>query len=175
MSEAIVKSERLYIRYLELNDLDRTWEWMHRKDINDKIGVKIPFTMDDQLKWFKDLQTNNAKYVFAVCKIKDDVHIGNVSVDTINQRHKNARFSIFIADLSNRGMGFGTEALSLVEKFSFEKLAMHKIWCKTDASDSQLLNFYEASGYKKEGILFEHELRDGEFIDKAIFSKINID
>ena len=168
----IQKNYRLFLRRLRKSDLDRTWEWMHRRDINDKIGVQIPFTKEQQQQWYKRLQKDKSKIVFAICGVIDSKHIGNVSLDMIDSRHNNARFSIFIADKDVRGMGLGSEALSLLELYAHKELNLHKIWCKTDTNDSKVLRFYESLGFQQEAILKEHELKNGKYIDKIIMAKI---
>ena len=167
-----VQGDKLYLRRLCSTDLDRTWEWLHRPDVYSKIGVQVPFTKEQQQQWFAALQKDESKIVFAVCRNEDDAHIGNVSIDMIDRRHWNARFSIFIADKEVRGKGFGSEALALLEQAAFKQFGLHKVWCKTDAGDSGVLQFYEKAGYIQEGLLKEHEMKDGRFVDKVIFAKI---
>lgn len=171
----IVTGRRLYLRELARSDLDRTWEWLHRPDINRRIGVIVPFSKAQQEKWFDSLLASSSKKVFAVCCIDDDSHIGNLSLDQIDQRHRNARFSIFIADPTRRGIGYGSEALSLLETYAFSTLNLHKIWCKTDAGEPELLRFYLGRGYTMEGTLREHEMKDGEWVDKVLFGKTEFD
>ena len=169
----LVKSKNLYLRELAETDLDRTWEWLHRPDIYTKIGVQVPFSKEQQKQWFARLKEDNTKMVFAVCLLKNDAHIGNVSLDMIDLRHKNARLSIFIADNDTRGKGLGTEALFLLEEYAFKKLNLHKIWCKTDANDLKVLEFYKKLGFEQEGIWKEHEIRNGQYLDKVLFGKIS--
>ena len=169
----IIEGENIYLRKLENNDLDQTHEWLHRPGINKKIGVQVPFTKDKQKEWFENLKQDKSKFVFAICLSKCKTHIGNVSIDSIDYRHRNARFSIFIADDANQGKGYGTEALTLLEKYAFNTLGLHKLWCKTDAEGQEILNFYQKAGYRKEGFLVEQELRNGLFIDKVLFAKVN--
>ena len=168
----LVKGPNLYLRLLDFGDLDRTWEWLHRPDVYMKIGVQVPFTKIQQQRWFANLQNGNSKIVFAVCLNDDNAHIGNVSLDMIDPRHRNARLSIFIADKSVRGKGFGSEALKLLERYASENLSLHKIWCKTDVGYPEILRFYEKLGFHKEGILKEHELKNGRYVDKAVLAKI---
>ena len=170
--EKIAEDNNLYLRKLEESDLDRTWEWLHRPDIYLKIGVQVPFSKEQQKQWFEKLQKEPAKFVFAVCLQENNTHIGNVSLDMIDMRHKNARLSIFIADQNTRGKGLGSDALILLESFAFKQLNLHKIWCKTDAGDPKVLDFYKKLGYQQEGLLKEHELKEGAFIDKVLFGKI---
>lgn len=168
----VVEGQNLYLRKLECSDMDRTRQWLHRPDIHSKIGVQIPFTIEQQEAWFIRLQNDSTKIVFAVCQKIDDTHIGNVSLDMIDQRHRNARLSIFIADNTLRGKGFGSQAIKLLEHYAFVVLNLHKIWCKTDAGDTKVLDFYRKLGFQQEGFLREHELKDGKFVDKVIFAKM---
>ena len=154
-----------------LINLNRTLKWLHEPEINAKIGVRVPFTMQQQMKWFLRLQKDESKSAFAICQKDSDLHIGNLSLD-IDNRHKNARFSIFIADPELRGKGFGSEALSLLEECAFSTLCLHKVWCKTDANDSKVIRFYKRLGYMEEGTLRQHEVKDGKFIDKVLLAKI---
>jgi len=172
MTDCTVRGEHVFLRRLERGDLDRTWEWLHRPDISSKIGVQVPFTREQQEQWFDRLQQDSAKIVFAVCRNSDTAHIGNVSLDMIDLRHRNARLSIFIADSSERGKGAGSEALSLLEQFAFTTLDLHKIWCKTDAGHPEVLRFYERLGFQQEGVMREHELKDGVYVDKLLLAKI---
>lgn len=168
----IVEGRNLYLRKLASSDLNRAWEWLHRPDIYLKIGVQVPFTKEQQEQWFATLQEDNSKIVFAICRQDDDVHIGNVSLDMIDRRHRNARLSIFIADNSQRSKGFGSETLTLLEQYAFTMLDLHKIWCKTDEDDPKVLNFYKKFGFMQEGLLKEHEIKDGKFVDKVLFAKL---
>ena len=168
-----IEGKQLYLRFLKYDDLDRTWEWLHRPDVYNKIGVKTPFSKEEQKKWYASLEKDKFKKVFAVCKKDNNIHIGNVSLDMIDIRHGNARLSIFIADHNARGKGYGSEALQLLEKYAFDTLKLHKIWCKTDAGDEKVLNFYHNLRFIQEGRLKEHERKDGIFVDKVLFGKIN--
>jgi ribosomal-protein-alanine N-acetyltransferase len=167
----IIEGNHLYLRKLAAADLNRTWAWLHRHDIYSKIGVQVPFTKEQQKRWFANLKTDLTKIVFAVCAKVGHTHIGNVSLDMIDFRHQNARFSIFIADQAVRGKGFGSEALTLLEQYAFNTLNLHKIWCKTDAGHPEVIHFYEKLGFRQEGLLKEHEIKEKHFIDKIFFAK----
>lgn len=161
------------MRKLQKDDLYRTHEWLHRPDIQSKIGVKTPFTLEQQERWFEKLQQDASKIVFALCLRKEGSHIGNVSLDMIDPRHSNARLSIFLAEQSARGKGYGTEAMELLQQYAFTVLKLHKIWCKTDVDDPTVLSFYEKLGFSREGVWREHEFKNGKFVDKVLFGKIN--
>ena len=79
------EGRQLYLRRLEITDLERTWVWLHRREIYTKIGVKVPFSREEQLIWFEKLQQDPVKIVFAVCRLKDDAHICQRALKTGQQ------------------------------------------------------------------------------------------
>jgi len=169
----MIEGPRLFLRRLEAADLDRTWVWLHRRDVYSKIGVQVPFTREQQAAWFARLQEEPAKLVLAICRREDEIHLGNVSLDLIDHRHRNARMSVFIGDESARGQGYGSEAVQLLLKYAFTTLKLHKVWCKTDDGFPALVRFYEKLGFKREGVLYEHEIREGRFVDKVLLAVID--
>jgi len=165
----MLRDDIVHLRKLELADLERTWQWMQNPDVYLKIGIHIPISRTEQERWFDRTDASKDKIVFAVCLNESDKHVGNVSLDNIDLRHRNARISIFIGDREERGNGLGSSALRLLSQYAFNFLNLHKIWCKTSADDELVLRFYEKSGWAKEGVLREHEYLDGCYRDKVLF------
>lgn len=169
----ILAGNVIFLRKLEIDDLDRTWHWLHCPDVYRKIGVQVPFSKTEQQQWFRQMETANDKLVFAVCLRETAEHIGNVSLDTIDWRHRNARLSAFLGDAETRGKGYGSDAIRTLVAYAFQFLNLHKVWCKTDADDHRLLRLYEKIGFRSEGLLLEHEYRGGTYIDKRVFAIVN--
>ncbi len=167
--DSILQGECIYLRRLERDDLARTWEWLHRPDVYERLGVNIPFSHTQQEAWFQGLEQSRDKIVLAVCRTEDDAHIGNVSLDSIDLRHRNARLSIFIALEETRGKGHGSDALRVLLRYAFEFLNLHRLWCKSDADDPGIVRFYERAGFQREGTLREHEFHGGAYVDKAVW------
>jgi RimJ/RimL family protein N-acetyltransferase len=172
-SNDILTGNVVFLRKLEFDDLDRTWQWLHHPDVYRKIGVQVPFSKTEQQQWFRQMEMAKDKLVFAVCLRETTEHIGNVSLDTIDWRHRNARLSVFLGGNETRGKGYGSDAIRTLVAYAFEFLNLHKVWCKTDADDQRLLRLYERIGFRSEGLLLEHEYRGGMYIDKRVFAIAN--
>jgi len=169
MMDSVLTGEKTYLRSLEREDLSRTWEWMHRPDVYERIGVLVPFSHSQQEVWFENLQKAKDKVVFAICRKEDNEHIGNVSLDAIDHRYRNARISIFLAVPEARGKGYGSDALRILIRYAFDFLNLHRVWCKTDADDESLVRFYQRLGFAREGTLRDHEFKCGRYVDKALW------
>lgn len=164
----------IYLRKLEKPDLVHTWKWLHRPDIFSAIGVKIPVSQSEQERWFDRTDSATDKIIFAICMRETDEHIGNVSLDLIDQRHRNARLAIFLGEPSVRGSGIGTRAIQILACYAFEMLNLHKIYCKTN-DRPELVRFYQNLGFVLEGRMREHEFSCGRYRDKLLFSLLRDD
>ena len=169
----MLSDDFLYLRKLEESDLDRIWEWIHRPDIYLAIGMQVPVSKSAQKRWFDDLDRSNSKIVFAICLSENNNHVGNVSLDLIDYRHRNARLSIFVSDHDLRGKGIGSKAMKLLIEYAFTFLNLHRIYCKTTAGDERIANFYKRLGFEIEGQLREHEYIKGKYLDKIMLGLIN--
>ena len=158
----------IYLRKLEESDLDRTWQWINQPDIYTAIGTAIPVTKTAQRRWFEELDKSNTKIVFAICLHNGDQHIGNISLDLVDYRHRNARVAMFVADADLRGQGIGTRAMQLLIEYAFDFMNLHRLYCKTTAGNPAVLDFYHKLGFRVEGQLREHEYLEGQYVDKVM-------
>jgi RimJ/RimL family protein N-acetyltransferase len=159
----------VHLRKLESTDLERTWHWINRPDVYLKIGSQVPVSHSAQQKWFERTDAAQDKIVMAVCLDEGAVHVGNVSLDSIEPRHRTARLSIFIGEADERGRALGSRALRLLAHHAFDHLNLNRIWCKAAADDERIERFYQRLGFRKEGVLRQHEFVDGHYVDKAIY------
>jgi len=171
----MLADDLVYLRKLEESDLERTWKWVNDPDIFFAIGVHAPITKTAQKRWFDELDRSNSKIVFAICLHEGNKHVGNVSLDLIDYRHRNARLSIFVADPALRGQGIGSRAMRLLIEYAFDFLNLHHLYCKTTAGKATVLDFYQKLGFKIEGRLREHEYIQGRYVDKIMLGLIRKD
>ncbi len=146
----MLSDDRIYLRRLE--------------------GTPIPISRSEQLRWFGHTDRAKDKIVFALCLKDGDIHIGNVSLDNIEPRHRTARISIFIADRSHRGQSIGSRAIRLLVDYAFNHLNLNKVWCKTTGNDEKTLQFYQQLGFRVEGVLHMHEFVAGSYVDKVLLA-----
>jgi RimJ/RimL family protein N-acetyltransferase len=165
----MLMDDLIYLRKLEVSDLDRTWVWINDPAVYLKIGTRVPVSRTAQSKWFESADASSDKLVFAVCLKEGDTHVGNVSLDSIEARHRTARLSIFIGDAAQRGRSIGSRAITALAEYAFDFLNLNRVWCKVTSGDARVAGFYERLGFKLEGVMRQHEFVSGEYADKMIF------
>ena len=137
-----------------------------------------PLIKEDQENYFKNIinklfeEEQPSQLLFSY--LENDICIGYGGLVHINWIDKNAEISFIIkTSLEKDYFSFHwSNYLKLIEKVAFEELKFHKIFTYAFDLRPQLYIVLENSNYKKEAILKEHCLFEGEFKDVVIHSKI---
>ena len=166
----MLKKEDVYLRLLSRDDLERTYSWMNEPEIMATMSRHQFIEKEEQKKWFDGQVIDNSKFIFAICLIIDDTHIGNISLSEIDYINRNGRYAVFIGDKQYRGKGYGRSATEIILDYAFDYLNLHKIYLKTSVTNEGAIKMYEKMGFVEEGILREHEYLAGEYVDKILFS-----
>jgi RimJ/RimL family protein N-acetyltransferase len=164
--------ERIYLRILERTDIPTTQKWINDSEMSAIMGYLPTKSLVNQEKWYDSLLNDNTRYIFAICFIENNEHIGNVALGKIDYVSRNAMFSIFIYEKKYRQNGYGSEATRLMLGFAFNRLNLHKVYLRTSPVFKDAIKMYERLGFVKEGILREHYYIDGQYSDKVLYSML---
>lgn len=167
MKKPFLIGERLYLRPLELSDVDGDYpSWL-----NDPIVCAqnrhqtFPYTIEQAKAYIESVRGSQTDLVLAIVDKKMDLHIGNISLQAITLIHANAELAIIIGNTSYWGKGYGQEACSLMINHGFNALRLHRIYCYTSAANIAMQRICEACGMKKEGVQREAFYKHGRFYD----------
>ena len=98
----------------------------------------------------------------------DNRLIGHVLLSGILSKNKSLEFRrIFI---SEKGKGYGREAIHLIKKLCFEELKFHRLWLDVHTDNSTAICLYESEGFQPEGILRDAILTPKGFKSLKIYS-----
>ena len=159
--------EKVYLRRLERSDLEKSLRWINNPEIMVIMGVFGPRTALEQEQWYEGIAQSRSNLIFAVCLVNNSEHIGNISLFDIDYINRNAGLSIFLAEPEHQGCGYGAEAVRLMVEYAFVYLNLHKVYSKTERLEAARM--YERVGFKKEGVLREHEFKYGQYTDKLVY------
>lgn len=68
------------------------------------------------------------------------------------------------------GKGIMQEALSKIIHFAFTSMGINKIEAKIEPENNSSIRLLEKLNFSQEGVLRQHELEKGKYVDLAIFS-----
>ena len=72
--------------------------------------------------------------------------------------------------ISEKGKGYGREAIKLIRKISFEELNGHRLWLDAVCKNHRAHKLYESEGFVKEGILRECMFINGKYESIVVMS-----
>lgn len=159
--------KKIYLRLLELNDAEGNYpNWLNDKEVckYNSHGDTL-YTKEMATAYIKSVKNNPYNVVFAICENETNKHIGNISLQQISQKNKNAEFAILMGEKSFWGKGFAKQAGTLLFKYGFEVLKLHRIYCGTNELNIAMQNLALSLGMHLEGKRKDAMYKDGKFFD----------
>lgn len=155
---------RLYLSPMSVEDAAIYVKWLNDPTVSENIGMDTKITtLESEKEWLKE---NQNKYNFAIVLKESDKLIGNISLIEVDLVHRNAVLGIFIGDDSNRGKGYGKEAIKLLLEYGFNNLNLNNIMLSVYSFNKRAIKVYESLGFKKFGTRHKSHYFKGKFYDE---------
>ena len=149
--------------------------WLNDNEVNKYLETKNGYTIEMLKRYLESIEKNNI-CAWAIHLKQTGTHIGNVKIDPISFRNRNAEYGILIGEKSSWGKGYAHEASEKVFDFCFTVLNLRKITLGVVSANLSAVKLYERMGFEKEGLLKSHCFHDGQWQDimrMALFSDKN--
>ncbi len=163
----VIRAERLYLRAIERDDLQRCCDWMNDEELTATLAQRYPISLAREADWVERATRGQdpSELDLAICLAEGDRHVGNCGLMAIDRDNRTATLGIFIGERDCRGQGFGEEAVRALCRFAFEEMDLRKVRLDVQASNAAAVKTYERAGFRKEGVLREEVFRKGAPID----------
>lgn len=167
-----IYGERIVLRALKPEDNDMLLELINDPETEALIGGKTwPISMQHQVKWLSEQESNTAIFRCAIAERKSDNALGTIILNEIDYQNGTAQIHIKLAKKSGvRGNGYGTEALKVAVKYAFEEMRLHCIYANILSYNSVSQHLFEKCGFKREGILRDRAYKGGSYMDVYSYS-----
>lgn len=162
-----LKGERVFLRPLEMSDLDRCTLWVNDPEIRQFITITFPMSSQQEQSWLNDSVASKDKVKLAI-ETHEGVHIGNISIHEIDWINRTATTGTMIGDKEYWGRGYGTEAKMLLLDYMFNTLNLRKVHSSAYAFNERSINYSLKCGYKITGRLMEERFHDGKYHDVVL-------
>lgn len=172
MKNPFLKGDKIYLSPLTKEDIsDEYISWLNDSEVcRDNSHATFPNTYARTLSYLESVEKSKNDIVFAVRWIKNDVHIGNISVQNINWINRSAEIAIIIGDKKYWNKGVGSEAYKLLIEYSFQTLNLNRLSSGQTITNKGMISVCEKNGMKKEGLQREALYKNGEYIDAVVYS-----
>jgi RimJ/RimL family protein N-acetyltransferase len=171
VTDDLLKGARLRLTALRPDDLSSIARW-HEDAAFMRLFDARPASPRDEAtlaRWLEEHQKSTEAFVFGIRPLEADTLLGYAELDGILWNHQTGWVTIGIGDPAQRGKGYGREALTLVLRFAFQEVNLHRVQLTVFAYNAPAIALYEKIGFRLEGVLREFMHRDGRRYDMYLY------
>ena len=96
--------------------------------------------------------------------------VGYAILRGLNRTDRILQFNRLV--ITEKGKGFGRDALRLVKKYAFEQLKVHRLWFDVFADNDRAVALYRSEGFLQDALLRDHEFHGSRYRSQMIFSML---
>lgn len=164
---ALLRSERLYLRSIELNkDEETLYRWENDSASWRSSGTMNPLSSEFIKQYILLSNTSvveNAGLNLMIA-LNDGTPIGYVQIHDYNPISRRTSLGIYI-DPACRRRGYAREALSLVHAYLHKRLNCQMVYAGVLSDNEASLRLFESLAYTHAGTLSRWQWHDGFFSD----------
>jgi [ribosomal protein S5]-alanine N-acetyltransferase len=144
---------RIYLRPLQHDDFDgRYLGWFADADVTRYLDARN-ITREEAVAHLEQGRQDNQWLMHAICRTRDDTHIGNLKIGPIRWRDGVSDLVTVIGDRSAWGHGYARAAISVGIAIAFDDLGLRKLSASIVADNVASLKAYQAAGFIEEARL----------------------
>jgi RimJ/RimL family protein N-acetyltransferase len=146
-------TERLFMRQfnLELDSMQDYLKWM--RDIKSNpfiVSVNPTYSMDELLEYVHQKNSLEDALLFGIFLSKSGGLIGTIKLEPIDRNTCQAWLGVMIGNTDFRHLGYGTEAIKGILRYSKEVLSLKKITLGVDFANTVAIDTYLKIGFSIE-------------------------
>lgn len=169
-----LKGEHIYLRALELEDLDFIYSIENDETFWEISNTETPFS-----KYIlKQYLENSHKDIFEVKQLRlvisnyENQALGMIDLFDFDFKNSRAGIGILVKESGNRQKGVGREALDLLVNYSFKHLNLHQLYCNITEHNKASISLFTNHGFEKVGLKKDWNLTNGIFQNEYLFQLI---
>ncbi|SFM06554.1 UDP-4-amino-4,6-dideoxy-N-acetyl-beta-L-altrosamine N-acetyltransferase [Gracilibacillus orientalis] len=150
-----------FLRKIEEKDLKQVLSWRNSTPIKQYMYTNKDITWQEHLNWYENVSTAPDHDVFIY--VQHDQPIGVVQFFDKQKRHQRCFWGFYIGEL-NAPKGSGTKMATLALHHIFDQ-GIRKVCAEVMETNHASLHFHQKLGFKVEGTLHQHIVKEDHFYD----------
>jgi UDP-4-amino-4,6-dideoxy-N-acetyl-beta-L-altrosamine N-acetyltransferase len=148
------------LRELLSEDEERLFEWRGEPEVARWMSDADVSGREAHRAWFEQLRADPDMTGWMIQSAGRPS--GLLTLTGLAGHHRRAAWNWFIGDREARGRGVGRAAQVLGLDRAFGELGLHKVWAEVMADNDAAMKVQIGAGFRREGYLRGHVLKDGE-------------
>jgi UDP-4-amino-4,6-dideoxy-N-acetyl-beta-L-altrosamine N-acetyltransferase len=148
------------LRELHPEDEERLFAWRSEPEVGRWMSDADFPAREAHRQWFDRLRDDPDRHGWMI--VRDDIPAGLLTLTGLSSHHRRAEWAWFVGEAESRGRGVGRAAQVLGLERAFGELGLHKVFAEVMADNDAALRVMAAAGFRREGYLRGHVLKNGE-------------
>jgi len=167
----MIKGTYINLRPLKKSDLGEIMKWINDLEVTKYLSSFIyPVSRLEEEKYLEKMMLKNDIQKNWVIETKDGQYIGQITLEHINWKNRNAELGIVIGDKKKWGKGYGTEAIQMILGYGFHQMNLYNIYLWVFEYNHRGIRCYEKCGFKKDGALRQSHFYQGKYHNVLLMS-----
>lgn len=162
--------ETLWLRPLTLEDVDTIYAWSQDDEFCLSNGWSLGLSHQKIKVWWIALLKTPTSVMVRQGIMHGGQLVGFVELSHINPILQTASFGIAIGARDLWGQGLGTQAGRLMIQQGFQEMGLRQIHAEVHMPNVRSLALMKKLGFRKTGVLKEHEVYRGQPSDVVLFA-----
>ncbi|MGB5823663.1 MAG: GNAT family protein [Proteocatella sp.] len=158
----MIETKRLFMVEAKESDIESIMEMENHKENRDFIWQG---TYQQHLEEIKD--GNHLLLRFNKKENGEMIGYALVGLDLKSEKFELRRIAV-----SQKGMGYGKEAMKALIKFAFEEKNINRFWLDVYPDNKVGIRLYEGLGLKRDGVLRANYKSERGYLDQIIYSML---
>lgn len=156
------------LRDLVADDSERLYAWRLQPEVNLWMSDLPAAGLDEHHRLFQAFLADPDRRGWIINR--NGAPVGFLSLTGLTNCNRRADWGWYIADADARGRGVGRAAEALGLDKAFDDLGLEKVSAEVFADNEAALKAQSAAGFRREGYLRKHALKDGQFRDVVLLA-----
>lgn len=156
------------LRDLESADCERLFLWRRLPEVERWMCGRVAETLDEHQRWFDEFRCDPDTRGRII--LHDGAPVGLLTLRGIGGCDRLAYWGWYIGETAARGRGIGRAAQALGLDLAFGDLGLNKVMAEVLADNETALKAQASAGFRREGYLRRHTLKDGGFRDVVLLA-----
>ena len=165
MTEMNIETKRLIMRAVEPEDASFLAGLINDPEVRIPLGAYsliYPTSTELETRWIAESDKKSGEFHVMITTRSGGKPLGLIGVRELNEKNASAHLSIMIEKRS-WDKGFGSEAITGMLEFLFDRMNIHRIWLRVDENNARAIRCYEKCRFKAEGKLREDHFANGDW------------
>ncbi len=164
--EVKLSEARGRLRGMVEEDLAQVLEWRNSERVRAGMYTDQVIGWEQHLAWFERVKVDPST-VYLIFEY-EGVPAGVVNFSQLDRKNHKGVWGFYLG-VEDLPRGAGTLMGRLGLQFAFGELQLHKLSGESLAGNGASIRFHQRLGFRQEGLLKQHVMKDGKFEDVIVF------